>query len=98
MQGQKAVEIYLGKWMNVSGPISNIYGNRKGVSVALGLPVTLRTIFDPEVLSTVWLSFSQDVEQVEALQPGDTLTAVGKLEEVTPSSISLSNCEYVNAA
>jgi hypothetical protein len=84
VQADKAVEIYIGKWMKVSGSIYNVAsrGPRRR-------QIHLNT------KPAVFLTFHGREAQTDVLHKGDIIHAQGKIEGIHGEIISLGRCELL---
>lgn len=97
VQADSTVGIYVGKWMQVSGAIVDV--EREGLSIQ----VTLAISPNPETAEhggqriLIGLLFTAHTAHLEALQPGDPLTSVGKIKRIKADTLNLNECEFVSA-
>jgi hypothetical protein len=97
IQADKAAEIYIGKWMQVTGNIKDITKlSGTQISVALGILVKPENMFHPDLMSTTWLLFDDGNEHLEALQAGESLTVLGQIDRIDMYSVSLKHCEIIH--
>jgi len=89
VQAQKSVELYIGKWMRVSGTVRNVRANDSLVAVELktnrGYDITAyfreKTMFD----------------HISVLRLGNQIGVLGEIDSVATYGISLEKCELINA-
>jgi hypothetical protein len=89
-QFEKLIEIYIGKWMRLGGPIVNIRAsmieNIMVVSLDGGAPMNAGLRFDK----------SKWVDHLSILPVGETISVVGKISAVERYWIWLEECELEN--
>jgi hypothetical protein len=86
-QRKKITEIYMGKWLKVSGPVSNVQALSSGrsvVSVGLDDVRQLSLWFD-----TKWS------ERVGLLMMGQNVSAIGKINNISGIEIEMEDCELL---
>jgi 4-amino-4-deoxy-L-arabinose transferase-like glycosyltransferase len=90
IQAQRAVAIYVGKWVRVSGVVNDVCPN-------FGLPGR-RLMLDhtssrdhPSVFAT----FIWSKEKLDVLHKGDIVEVEGRIREITPHWVSLSRCTLI---
>lgn len=93
---KQAVQPFIGHWMAVTSVVLNVREKPEHMSVTLDLE---RVMGCPENVGVgiVTLYFKRNFEELKMLRRGDTLSAVGRLEEVEPHGFTLEECEYVVA-
>lgn len=86
VQAQKSVELYVGKWMRVSGTVED-------VSKLFWWCVEL--IIDPATHRRILANFSDETmyDRISVLPKGSRLEVFGQIESVRTTLISLQNCE-----
>ena len=90
MQAQRLVDIYVGKWMKIRGPISNVM-TPTGDIVAVHLK---RDAFNEIAVA---LKFSKPWhERLALLRQGNIITAVGKIDYTEAGFVMLEDCELVD--
>jgi hypothetical protein len=85
-QAARAVAAYVGKWMKISAPISNVYADG---TVVIEVP-------DAKSIITM-LEFSSNREELEILHVGDILNAIGRLDRINRYDVTLVDCELVTS-
>ena len=92
-QAGKMVEAYIGKWMKISGPVGDVSG-----STALVRQVTFagRSIFSYN--HVLMYFYKQELfDQLSTLKPGDNITVIGQIAQVSSQDVRLENCEIVDS-
>jgi hypothetical protein len=84
-QATRLVEPYLGKWIVVSGKISDVRHEKDRTSI-----VSLHGAKEPLIIMYFSASW---YERVSTLGKSDQIKAIGKLSRLDPFSISLKDCE-----
>ncbi len=80
---------YVGKWIEITLPVQNVIQRENE---------TLVMFIRPESFAyQIWLHFSKDRDRLEILEIGDTLTAIGKITELSAVNMRLYGCEMVKA-
>jgi hypothetical protein len=85
IQAEKLIEAFIGKWLRVSGTVSDVIG-----SEGSGATVYLKR--ETARISSVSLDFS-DRGAVEILRKGDSVTAIGQIVGADRLWVGLKNCE-----
>jgi len=84
MLAQKIVEVYIGKWMMVSGTVFNTHERTLSVGVTL----------DSDDGKLVYLTFENTwLEQISVLRKGNRISVVGKISEIEHPGVSMESCE-----
>jgi hypothetical protein len=86
-QAQKLVGVYLGKWMRVAGPVSDI--DNAGI-------VFIR---HENTNKAILLEFNEAkwVERISVLRLGDEVAVLGQLQYISGIGIRLENCELLDS-
>ncbi len=88
LQAEKLFAFYVGKWMKVSG---TVYEVKKGYP---GIYVFIHGADQGPIMA---LDFDKNwTARVSMIGKGHTIQAVGQVESVDDSSVSLDHCELVN--
>lgn len=90
VQRNKFAEIYIGKWMKVTGPVRNVMPSRKDekiVTVSFGLAKSVSLRFDRQ-----WS------DRVAMLRVKQTISAIGKVKEISVLDIDLVECELISVS
>jgi len=82
LQGQKLAEPYIGKWMQVSGPIGDV-GNG------------ILTFANIEVTNGVYMMFDKHAPSLAVLRKGQIITVLGRIDEIKRFDVTLVDCEIV---
>jgi hypothetical protein len=93
MQAQKAADLFLGKWMPISGPLRNIgawheAGSYCQVTVELGdAPIFF--------MKSLYLYFRDKrwVDRLSVLAAGDLISVHGRIDRISRFEIQLQDCE-----
>jgi hypothetical protein len=92
-QGETLAKIYKGKWLKVSGHVSDIMIHNDPLLWYMAVIVSL-SYNAPE--PSIGMRFNRTWRrQFSALQKGDVITAVGKIREVARYYIQLKGCELI---
>lgn len=87
LQGKRATEPFVGKWMRVSGTFKDLSMiNERIASLSLRHPYE----------TSVRLYFRTDFERLEILHGGERLTIDGEIERIDPATVALEKCEIVS--
>ena len=90
IQARKLIEPFIGKWMRVSGDLSEIISStsdRAQVTFSgRGLTGNLAPVF-------MYFRTKESVERLAILRRGDSLTIVGKISDINLVQIDLDPCE-----
>ncbi len=95
IHGQRSTSVYIGKWMRLEGLVNNISDHGYRLFVSVRVPIT-RAGTESDTL--VWLSFTGDRDQLEIMQKGDKIVAVGQIKAIKELEIDLTDCELVHGA
>ncbi|HVI97591.1 MAG TPA: hypothetical protein VM657_00840 [Sphingomonas sp.] len=92
IQADRLASIYIGKWIEVSGKVSNVtsHGEDK-------VNVSLKAGKEAVELETVWMSFEGDKESLEILRIDDVVVVHGKIKKFGRFDVNLENCILVKA-
>jgi hypothetical protein len=85
IQAAKLVEVFIGKWIKVSGALDDV----SGVADARLLTFADRLAY--MLFRREWF------DHLSTLRRGDILTVVGQIKEVTKSMVILDHCEIVDS-
>lgn len=89
VQAQKEVDIWIGKWMPVSGVVDDVQGDE-----SWGFSVTFDDLPFP---SKAWMRFNGAwAGRLSVLKPGDAVTVLGKITAVNGAQVTLEECELVD--
>lgn len=89
VQATKLTDAYLGKWMRITGDLSqvSVFGEIRRFA-----QVTFKDMRSP----TVFLIFDEKwIDRLSILKRGDRLTIIGKLDRIDAATIQLNHCEIV---
>ena len=105
VQGDKLAADYMGKWMNVSGPLDDVFplaytGTFEWYKeVEWTFQVTFGNRGFAYDLSTVFARFNKDwFDRIQLIQPGNNIFVVGQIVDIDGIHVDLWNCELVDAA
>jgi hypothetical protein len=92
IQANRLVEAFIGKWMRLSGPVSDV-----GAVGATGKGKT-NVYFSGETFGHIMVVMGfndQSVveHQLRVLKKGDWITVIGQIQRVSPTTLDLENCE-----
>jgi hypothetical protein len=85
----KITKIYIGKWLRVSNPVSNVTAYDHGTVVTVNIGSTQQQI---ELLFN-----AQWFERVSLLMIGKNIAAIGQIKTIYRTSIELKNCELMES-
>lgn len=87
IQAEKALEMYIGKWLKISGTLTDIDNNTLS-----GYKVHIQSQ-NP----SIFLYFSRwEKRRLEILHKGDFITASGKITHINRNFITLERCELLS--
>ena len=87
IHAKKLAEPFIGKWMKISGQLAEISPGKYSIAVRF---------IDPPV-SFLSMSFKHDwKDRLEILRRGDQITVLGKLTEISRTTIRLEDCEIMD--
>ena len=85
---------HIGKWLQIEGPVGDISAPRSSGHIA----VTIRLSDDYSRPSLfLWFDEKRWHDHLRALSVGDLITAVGKIDNITSTSVTLEDCELVDS-
>jgi hypothetical protein len=90
VQAQRAIQLYIGKWMKVKGLVEDVSASDNWTTVRIA-PATGSS----DGYADVALYFRDQREHVEVLQKGDHIVALGEIESISDSSVGLEKCELL---
>ena len=93
IQAGRLAEAFIGKWMKISGPLSDVAGagdSHRQVTFSN------RSLFGRNEVYMYFLDAKQ-FDCLSTLKRGDTITVVGKIAEVNAIGITLRECEIVDS-
>lgn len=94
MQAEALTNVYVGKWIEISGSLTNISDHGESLYVS----VNVATVFSGmRTTATVWLTFKGDRDFLEMLQKGAQLVAIGKIRRIRNVSMDFDDCELIPA-
>lgn len=85
LQGEKAAEIYVGKWMKVSGTVRDVVALKRSRAMWL------------KERNTPVLIFNSKLSRLDVIHKGDAVTVVGRVFGVSKELIQLNKCELVSS-
>lgn len=93
LQGSRATDVYIGKWVKIRGPISEVSELSSG-----NLHVLVSTTDHP---STDYHSLYVSLEfprlaPLETANLGDIIEALGRIEKVRAQAVSLLDCDLLS--
>lgn len=90
LQGDKLAEAYIGKWIAVSGDVSNI------VDVGI-LPFLSRTMvmFMDKSNHVVGMTFDGKADELRLLRPSSHIKVVGRIKTIQETSVQIEDCELI---
>jgi hypothetical protein len=90
LQAQKLVEVHKGKWIRVSGRVSDVSGREGGVIQVILYPPN----FEP-LLESMMLAFDagDHADRAATLRRGDVVSVEGQITRVSRMHIKLDHCE-----
>lgn len=85
IQAKKLLDIYVGKWMKLSGAVDHVSESSDGSCLVR---------FRGEI--RIYMSFEKKwIDQLSILRPGSNITVIGRIESVEAMGVNLGNCELV---
>lgn len=92
IQAKKLTEAFIGKWIKISGLVDDVLGSTNHFR-----QVTFkeRSIFSQNLVLMYFRPAWFD--QISTLKPGDNITVIGQITDVTSQDIHLDNCELVDS-
>lgn len=90
IQAKKLSEVYIGKWMEISGVV------REVTPIDSQTEIAMLTFKQPSDLTTLFFRTKKWVDRVSGLRRGDSISAVGQIDKVVSSHIELEHCELVD--
>jgi hypothetical protein len=86
VQADKLAEIYIGKWIRVSGPMRNIWEDEDGM---------LAFISDSNNMDILMRFDMKWKDRLSVLSKKTTITVLGQIKRIQASHLSLHNCELL---
>jgi hypothetical protein len=91
LNGDRAVQPYLGKWMRITAPVENVVREHRRFHVMVD------TREGKELVTGTSLLFPMSEQsKIEILQIGDVITAEGRIDSVGSMSIMLADCSIID--
>ena len=87
IQADKLVASYRGKWLSVSGRLTDSELTRDGACLSVAPE---ESPFAPHIS----LYFSREPDGLELINKGEMVSAVGKIAHIVDSGIVMTNCEF----
>jgi hypothetical protein len=96
IQGQRLIEPFIGKWMRVSGNLSEVISSdpKRRAQVTFsgrGLRSDLADIY-------MYFRTADSIDRLSILRRGDSMTVVGQIVLVNPVQVDLDNCELESSS
>jgi hypothetical protein len=96
LQAEKLASVYIGKWIEISGPLGDVFPRRGGKD-----SYTSSVVFgDRGVASNkayVFMQFHDTwIDRLEVLRRGSTIKILGQITEISRAQVELDNCEIVD--
>ena len=90
IQARKLIEPFIGKWLRVSGNLSEVLSSSPDRA-----QLTFSDRGVGSKVGTVYMYFrnKNQIERLAILRRGDSLTVIGKIEDINAVQIDLGNCE-----
>jgi hypothetical protein len=88
-QGQRSVSDYIGKWMRLAGPVSNVQVFIRSAVVTFLIQRGSLALFDSV---SMWFPEASK-ETVRLLNVGDEIAVIGRIESVRKGDLQLQDCE-----
>jgi hypothetical protein len=93
VQAQAAADLYIGKWMPISRPLSNVTPWNGTFSL---VTVTLETEHTLQIRSVfLWIRDRSQFDRISVLTPGDLVTLHGRISKISSRQIDLEDGELV---
>jgi hypothetical protein len=91
IQGQRLADIYLGKWMTVSGRLGDV-----DVFGSAGAQVVFQTGIS-DVVVYMWFEDEEYVdERIAVLKKGDRISVLGKIDRIRSIDVQLKECRLID--
>jgi hypothetical protein len=87
---KRIIAPYIGKWMEVSGPVLDVSDHSSFSTVTIPAPAS-------QSFTRVYMYFRQpDRSHIVSLRPGTEVTVLGQLENVYSVQVELNHCELIS--
>lgn len=97
IQAQELVKPFIGKWMNVSGPLGNAIPIRPTlVQVSFENPNAIAGPHYPRTVVLMLCHGEERVDYVRLLKRGDMMKILGQIKEVGNHQVILDNCIFLD--
>jgi hypothetical protein len=97
LQAQELVQPFIGKWMNVSGPLGNaIPIHPTLVQVSFENPNAIVGPHYPRTVVLMYCHGEERVDYVRLLKRGDMMKILGQIKEVGIHQVILDNCIFLD--
>lgn len=94
IQAEKLTEVYIGKWITVSGAVTNVEGRPDEIWVSIRAGQRPADAPEEAARLQILLVFDEVLrDRLSMLQHGDELTATGRIDAATGGFIALKDCE-----
>jgi hypothetical protein len=90
LQTESVAKPYIGKWIEISMPVRNVFNNENETSVLLTAEETS--------VRFVFMHFNKARERLDLVDVGDTLTGFGQIRELSSMNMHLYDCEMIKAS
>jgi hypothetical protein len=91
IQAQALRDIYIGKWMKVSGRLGNVLN-----SYGTFCQVTLKYV--PLKFTDLYMIFGKEWrDRLSIMTPGQNITVMGKIDRIDSSGVQLGECELIDS-
>jgi hypothetical protein len=93
VQAQPTADLYVGKWMPITRPLSNVVPWNGTSSL---VTVTLEAEHILQIWSVLlWIRDRSQFDRISVLTPGDLVTLHGRINKISRREIDLEDCELV---
>jgi len=94
-QGTKLAKHYIGKWLKVSGPMSDVGANTDRRSRRFVMATLEGAMTGGEPLITMKFTKRKWEDKLSGLNSGDSITVLGQIEDMGRDFLVLAKCELV---
>lgn len=95
VQAQTTADLYIGKWMPISRPLTNVGPwNSKHAYSTVTLALEQAHVLQARYV-LFWLSDRSQFDRVSVRTPGDLITIQGRIKAISRQGIELEDCELV---
>lgn len=92
LHADRAVGMYIGKWIKVTGIVDNISDHGETLHMCLDVPIDYK---GTKMMAPIWLEFPGDRDRLEITHHGDQITALGRIKRITGATMELGECSLI---